>query len=83
MSPWVCSLARISHQHRGASLGLRLHSTFASLANTASIRSVAESPVKPNPCAIRSRVGEISGLARIHHPRLADEAGPVCRFASP
>lgn len=56
---------RIIHYSRGASLALRYHSAFVSLANIGSIRSVAESTVITvitNSCAIQSLCGELSLL---------------------
>jgi len=55
-------LARIIHHTHGASLWIRHHSTFASFANTTSIRSVTKSTVMSNPYAIRSLSGELSRL---------------------
>jgi len=57
-------LVRIIHRSRGASLALRYHSAFASLTNTASIRSVAENTVITNICAIHPLSGELSRLAK-------------------
>jgi len=57
------SLARIIHHSRGASLGIRHHSVFASLTNTTSIRSVTETAVITTTFAIRSLRGELSRLA--------------------
>jgi len=54
---------RIVHHSCGASLGIRYHSTFASLTNTESIRSVTESTVISNTVAIHSLSGELSRLA--------------------
>jgi len=54
------SLTRIIHHTRGASLGSRHHSAFASLTNTTSIRSVTENAVITTTVAIRSLSGELS-----------------------
>jgi len=55
-------LARIIHHSRGASLGIRYHSAFASLTNTTSIRSVTENAVITNTVAIHALSGELSRL---------------------
>ena len=60
--PSVLPLVRIIHHSRGASLGLRYHSAFASLTNTGSIRSVTEITVITNTFAIHSLSGELSRL---------------------
>jgi len=57
------TLARIIHRSRGASLAIRHHSAFASLTNTTSIRSVAETAVITTTFAIHSLRGELSRLA--------------------
>ena len=44
----VGALVRIIHHSRGTSLGIRYHSTFASLTNTGSISSVTENTVITN-----------------------------------
>jgi len=58
-------LTRIIHRSRGASLGIRHHSTFASLTNTGSIRSRTESTVITTTFAIHSLSGELSRLNMI------------------
>ena len=57
-------LARIIHHSRGASLGSRHHSAFASLTNTGSICSVIESVVMTTTFAIRSLSGELSRIVK-------------------
>jgi len=68
-------LVRMIHHSRGASLGIRHHSAFASLANTASIRSVTENAAITTTLAIRSFSGELSRLVTIIKTCLFDTLG--------
>jgi len=61
----ILELVRIIHRCRGALLGIRYYSAFASFTNTTSIRSVTKSTVMSNPYAIRSLSGKLSRLATI------------------